>query len=189
MKMTKLFTSIALTAGIIASSAVALEWDTLYSRGNWRLDLNFHDNGSKSCESRTVNSSGYVFSLYTWDDADYVIRFSNEDWDFGDDGIDQDFIVEIDNRSPWDISGEKFDTVIQLVVTPPSDSIERFFREIRAGRTLYLRSDDGVEITRFSLRGTTATLNQHVKCERRILTGASSSDPFESSGDSSDPFE
>lgn len=179
MKTTKLFTSIALAAGLVATSALALEWDTLYSRGNWRLDINTHDDGSRSCESRTVNSSGYVFSLYTWDDGDYVIRFSHDDWEFGEEGIDQDFIVEIDRRSPWDISGEKFQSVIQLIVTPPSSSIERFFREIRAGRTLYLRNDDGVEITRFSLSGTTATLNQHRGCERVILSSVDRSDPFE----------
>lgn len=178
MKLKKLFTSIALIAGIAASGASALEWDTLYSRGNWRLDLNLHDDGTRSCESRTVNSGGYVFSLYTWDDGDYVIRFSHEDWEFGEEIVDQDFIVEIDRRAPWDISGTKTENVIQLIVTPPSQPLERYFREVRAGRTLYLRNDDGVEITRFSLSGTTATLNQHRNCERRILSGTSRTDPF-----------
>lgn len=178
MKIYRLFLAAALAVFTIVGSVAALEWDTLYSRGSWRLDINYHDDGSLSCESRTVNSQSYVFSLFTWDDGDYVIRFSHENWSFGETSLNQDFIVEIDRRGQWDISGTKFDNIIQTVVTPPADSLNRFFTEIRRGNTLYLRNDRGAEIARFSLSGTTATLNQHGICERRILNGASPIDPF-----------
>ncbi|MCF6305233.1 MAG: hypothetical protein L3J33_07675 [Rhodobacteraceae bacterium] len=178
MKFSNIFLSAALVIATTASSLAAFEWDTLYQRGNWRLDINYYDNGSLSCESRTVNSQGYVFSLYTWDDGDYIIRFSHEDWSFGDTSQNQDFVVEIDRRGEWDISGTKFDGVIQTIVTPPASSLNRFFSEIRRGNTLYLRNDRGNEIARFSLSGTTATLNQHEICERRILNGVSRIDPF-----------
>lgn len=178
MKIKNLFITTIFALGALATSASAVEWDTLYSRGNWRLDLNYYDNGSRSCESRTVNSQGFVFSLYTWDDGDYLIRFSHQDWDFGEDTLDQEFVVIIDRRGPWEISGEKWEDVLQLIITPPSDSLNRFFGEVRAGNTLYLRNDSEQEITRFSLRGTTATLNQHQACEDRILSGVDRSDPF-----------
>ncbi len=178
MKFSKIILSAVLALATVTSSVAALEWDTLYQRGNWRLDINYHDNGDLSCESRTVNSQSYVFSLFTWDDGDYIIRFSHEDWSFGDESLGQDFIVEIDNRGDWDISGTKFNNIIQTVVTPPAGSLNRFFSEIRRGNTLYLRNERGSEIARFSLRGTTATLNQHEICERRILNGASRIDPF-----------
>lgn len=67
-----LLTSAILAIGVSATSVSAIEWDTLYSRGNWRLDINYYDDGSRSCESRTVNSQDFVFSLFTWDDGDYV---------------------------------------------------------------------------------------------------------------------
>ena len=178
MKIMNLITSTLLAIGVMATSASAVEWDTLYSRGSWRLDLNYYDNGSRSCESRSTNSQDYTFSLFTWDDGDYVIRFTHEDWQFGEDAIDQDFVVAIDRRGPWEITGEKWDNVLQIIVTPPSDTLTRFFGEVRAGNTLYLRNANGQEITRFSLSGTTATLNQHRSCERQILAGIDRSDPF-----------
>lgn len=88
MKIKNLLAFSTLAFGLMVSSASAVEWDTLYSRGSWRLECNYYDNGAQSCESRTVNSNGYVFSLYTWDDADYVIRFTHDDWEFGDDSVD-----------------------------------------------------------------------------------------------------
>ncbi|OUS08654.1 hypothetical protein A9Q96_04270 [Rhodobacterales bacterium 52_120_T64] len=178
MKIKNLITSTILAIGVMTSAASAVEWDTLYSRGNWRLDLNYYDNGSRSCESRSTNSQDYVFSLFTWDDGDYVVRFTHEDWEFGDDAVDQDFVVAIDRRGPWEISGEKWDNVLQIIITPPSDTLTRFFGEVRAGNTLYLRNANGQEITRFSLSGTTATLNQHRNCESQILAGIDRSDPF-----------
>ncbi len=181
MKIFRYILSTALAVVTFASSIHAAEFDTLYRRGNWRLDLNYYDNGSLSCESLTGNGQGYVFSLFTWDDGDYVIRFSSEDWAFGDTSLNQDFVVEIDNRGDWEISGQKFNSIIQIIVTPPASSLNRFFTEIRRGNTLYLRNDNGAEITRFSLRGTTATLNQHRTCERRIFSGGGfrRSDPFQ----------
>lgn len=178
MKIKSLLSSAVVALTLMAASASAIEWDTLYSRGNWRLDLNYYDDGTRSCESRTVNSQDFVFSLFTWDDGDYVIRFSHDDWQFGDNTLDQDFEVAIDRRGPWDISGEKWEDVLQVIVTPPSDTLTRFIGEVRAGNTLYLRNADGREITRFSLKGTTATLNQHQACERQILFGVDRSDPF-----------
>ena len=178
MKISKTIISTILAVITFVGSVAALEWDTLYSRGSWRLDLNYHDGGARSCESRTVNSQNMVFSLFTWDDGDYIIRFYNEQWDFGDATLDQDFVVEIDRRGEWDISGTKVNSIVQIIVTPPSGSLEKFVTEIRRGNTLYLRNDRGLELARFSLSGSTATLNQHEICERRILNGVSRIDPF-----------
>ena len=154
-------------------------YDTLYSHGYWRLDLNTHPDGSSSCESRTVNSSNYVFNMFTLSTGDYVIQFENDGWDFGDQELSQDFIVEIDHRGPWNISGTKWKNKIRTVVTPPNNGLSRFFNEVARGITLYLRNDRGTEIARFSLRGTSATLTQHRACERRIFNGSfRSNDPF-----------
>lgn len=181
MKLSKLFLPVALAFAMLSSNVAAFEWETLYSRGNWRLDINFHDDGALSCESRTVNSQGYVMSLFTWDDGDYIIRFTNDGWSFGDNSQDQDFVVRIDRRSPWDISGSKFGDIIQTIVTPPSSSLTRFFSEVARGNTLYLYNDRGSEITRFSLSGSSRTLDQHRVCERRIFSGSAfnRSDPFQ----------
>ncbi|MGE4610703.1 MAG: hypothetical protein AAED33_04800 [Paracoccaceae bacterium] len=161
MKVKRLLAVTTLSFGMMVSAASAVEWDTLYSKGNWRLDLNYYESGAESCESRAVNAGDFVFSLFTWDDGDYIIRFTHEDWQFDDETVDQEIVIAIDGRGPLDISGETWDDVLQLMVTPPSDSLTRFINEVRAGNILYLRNDKGQEITRFSLKGSTATLNQH----------------------------
>jgi len=184
MFFTKLISVATLALSLLASVGQAEPWDeystydTLYSRGYWRLDLNNHPDGSRSCESRTVNDSGYVFNMFTLSSGDYVIQFENEGWDFGLDELNQDFVVEIDRRGPWNISGTKWNNKIRTVVTPPSDGLSRFFNEVARGLTLYLRNDRGIEIARFSLRGTSATLSQHRTCEQRIFSGFRSNDPF-----------
>lgn len=184
MSLLKAITSAALVLTVLTGSAQSDTWDeytsydTLYSRGYWRLDLNQHPDGSTSCESRTVNGSDYVFNMFTLSTGDYVIQFENEGWDFGTDELGQDFVVEIDRRGPWNISGTKWSNKIRSVVTPPNNGLSRFFNEVARGNTLYLRNDRGVEIARFSLRGTSATLSQHRACERRIFSGFRSNDPF-----------
>lgn len=184
MSFFKKIVGAAFVSVVCAGAVQAASWDeyasydTLYSRGYWRLDLNSHPDGSLSCESRTVNSNGYVFNIFTLSTGDYVIQFENEGWDFGPDEVDQDFVVEIDRRGPWNISGTKAHNKIRTIVTPPNNGLSRFFNEVARGNTLYLRNDRGVEITRFSLRGTSATLNQHRACERRIFSGFRSNDPF-----------
>ncbi len=177
-------TSAALALTVLTSAAQSGAWDeyssydTLYSRGYWRLDLNQHPDNSQSCESRTVNNSSYVFNMFTLSTGDYVIQFENEGWDFGLEEQGQDFVVEIDRRGPWNISGTKWSNKIRTIVTPPNNGLSRFFNEVARGNTLYLRNDRGNEIARFSLRGTSATLNQHRACERRIFSGFRSNDPF-----------
>ncbi len=184
MSFFKSLASAALALTVFYGSASAGVWDnytsydTLYSRGYWRLDLNQHADGSQSCESRTVNSDNYVFNMFTLSSGDYVIQFENEGWDFGTEELDQAFVVEIDRRGPWNIDGTKWANKIRTVVSPPSNGLSRFFNEVARGNTLYLRNDRGNEIARFSLRGTSATLTQHRACERRIFSGFRSSDPF-----------
>lgn len=185
MFFSKSVSALILCLGLVPASLQAEIWDnwdsydTLYSRGYWRLDLNQHSNGFQSCESRTTNNEGYVFNLFTVSDGRYVIQFENDTWDFGSQELNQDFVVEIDRRGAWNISGTKIDNKIRTIVIPPSDGLTRFFNEVARGLTLYLRNDRGTEIARFSLRGTSATLNQHRACERRIFSGSfRSNDPF-----------
>ena len=185
MSFSKNLIRAALYALILAGPASAGPWDTwdsyntLYTRGYWNLDLNNNSDGSQACESRTVNSNDYVFSIFTLSYGDYVIQFEHKDWNFGNDELTQEFVVEIDGRGPWNISGNKWSNRIRTVVTPPSDGLSRFFTEVARGNTLYLRNDRGNEIARFSLRGTSRTLGQHRDCERRIFNGTfRSNDPF-----------
>jgi hypothetical protein len=154
-------------------------WDTLYSRGNWRLDRNVHTDGFISCESRTANNDGFSFSLFTWQDGRVSVRFQSNAWSFGSSVQDAEFVVRIDGRPIWTLNGSRMDDVIQMTIITPDNDLTRFLREVRAGRTLYLGNASGTEITRFSLAGTTATLSQHGRCEDSILSGnINPSDPF-----------
>jgi len=184
MSLFRLTSAAILSALLSLGSAAASPWDTwttydtIYQRGNWALDINNYSDGTIACESRTTNNSDYWFKILTISTGDYVIQFENDGWDFGDQNQSQPFVVEIDRRGPWDIPGFKQGKAIFVKVTPPSDGLSRFFNEVARGNTLYLRNDRGNEIARFSLRGTSATLNQHRACERRIFSGFRSNDPF-----------
>jgi len=165
-------------------SVMASPWDnwtdyeTIYQRGYWVLDINKYSDGTIACESRTTNSDDYWFKMLTINTGDYVIQFENNGWAFGEQQLNQEFVVEIDRHGPWTIPGFKQGKAIFVKVTPPSSGLSRFFNEVARGNTLYLRNDRGIEIARFSLRGTSATLSQHRACERRIFSGFRSNDPF-----------
>lgn len=183
MSFFKLFSAAILSSLLTISSASASPWDnwtsydTIYQRGYWTLDINNYSDGTIACESRT-NNDDYWFKMLTINTGDYVIQFENKLWDFGEQEQSQAFTVEIDRRGPWNIPGFKSGKAIFIKVTPPSDGLSRFFSEVARGNTLYLRNDRGNEIARFSLRGTSATLNQHRECERRIFSGFRGNDPF-----------
>lgn len=179
------FASAVVFSSVLSISAVAASpwdnwtsYDTIYQHRYWTLDINNYNDGSIACESRTNNIKGYWFKILTISTGDYVIQFENDNWDFGETPQDQSFQVEIDHRGAWDISGSKAGHAIFIKVTPPSDGLSRFFNEVARGITLYLRNDRGIEITRFSLRGTSATLKQQRACEQRIFNGIRSNDPF-----------
>jgi len=183
MSFLKLIGATVLSITLSLTAAAASPWDnwtsydTIYQRGYWTLDINNYSDGTIACESRTTNDD-YWFKMLTINTGDYVIQFENEGWDFGEQELSQPFIVEIDRRGPWDIPGFKQGKAIFVKVTPPNNGLSRFFNEVARGNTLYLRNDRGVEIARFSLRGTSATLNQHRACENRIFSGFRSNDPF-----------
>lgn len=185
LKKLRILASAVLLA-VIGSTAVAQsewspydQWDTLYSRGNWRLDRNVHQDGYMSCESRTANNSDFSFSIFTWQDGRVSVRFQSGNWAFGNNIQDVSFVVRVDGRPIWNLDGSKSGDFIQVTLNTPDTDLTRFLREIRAGRTLYLGNANSDEITRFSLSGTTATLSRHASCEDSILTGGGNpSDPF-----------
>lgn len=159
------------------SGAQALEWETLYEKGRWRLDLNLHDDGSLNCEARTSNNSGAVFFIESWDDGEMSVTFFNDNWDFGDEVVEEEFLIKIDRLSPWEISGSKAESSLWVWLENSGQS-HKFLQEVYNGNALRLMNDNGVEIHRFSLSGSAATLIALAECADRIESKFDSSDPF-----------
>ncbi|MDX5359701.1 MAG: hypothetical protein LPL00_00165 [Alphaproteobacteria bacterium] len=167
-------------------TARAIEWETLFEKGAWRTDINIHDDGALSCESLTRNDDDVTFTYFTHEDGELVMLLHSDDWHFPAAGEDDEYVIQIDRNTPWNVEGTKRDQSIRTVFDPDSDAAPRFFREIYRGSVLVVRNDRGREITRFSLSGSAAAMHAHAECRERILDAsvesprlpARSRDPF-----------
>jgi len=179
----KLATALLIGSGL-SIPAHAFEWETLYSKGDWRLDLNIHDDGELNCEARTSDFAGTVFMVESWDDRSMSITFFNEAWDFGEDIVDEDFRVRVGQREHWSVNGSKAESSIWAWLDD-DETAHEFLAEVYTGSTLYLMNDQGSTVSRFSLQGSASTLNALAECAQRIEK--TTSDPF-GGETSSDPF-
>lgn len=174
----------AALAAALAAPAAAFEWETLFEKGAWRVDLNILDDGALQCESFTGDGET-ILSILTWDDGEVGLRLRNEAWRFGSEGEEARYEIRIDRLAPWSIAAAKIGDVVLTIFPDDGDAPERFLREVYRGDVLVARSEAGREIARFSLAGSAAALIAHSECADRILGGASR-DPFGASV--SDPF-
>ena len=176
----RVFAATLTAAAMLGSAAFAQsDWETLYERGDWRLDVNMYDDGALSCESYTVGSSEIVFSVFSWQGGNYSFEFYKDEWKFPSEVTDEDFVIQIDRRPPWDISGSKQDQTIWVEVANTDRDALNFLTEVARGQNVYLKNTKGAIIGRFSLRGSSATLAQHRDCAASIYSEtAGDSDPF-----------
>lgn len=139
------------------------------------------------CEARSSISNNVVASLYELQNGNFQIAFQNDNWNFPESSIPTKFVVKVDYRTPWDMSGSRSRTSISIYPDDAED-LARFLNEVRNGRRLILSNDRSLEIANFSLSGSAQVLAELATCADRIRQN-NSSDPFGSTAATqADPF-
>lgn len=166
-------TLVALAFGTMALPAMADRTDTLYSYKSWQVEGVTFDDGSYACLAE-VSDPGESFSIWTFPDQTIRLQFYSEDWDFGDNGS-ADLEVEVDNRSPWSLTGASLTQQSVLFDLPDQKESVNFVLEVARGRTLHLRDADGTGVKDYSLAGSSASISKLIDCGTAI---SGSSNPF-----------
>ena len=174
-----------------APMASALEFETLFEQGDWRVDVNLWPDGSMDCEALTWNGDGDSFSIYETASGATRISFRSSRWDFPDEPTPTDFVVTVDSASPWQMSGSRSLSAISVTSPAGSPETSRFLREIGNGAQLHLANADGRHLLSFSLTGSAASLSALGTCAELLPDeDADDADPFRNSRSTSpsDPF-
>jgi hypothetical protein len=156
---------------LLASAAQAeeiKEWETVFEQDSWRLDVNIWTDDSLSCETRSMDDNGTLFSVESWQDGSFTITVWNEEWQFPQEEVDQNFVIRIDDDAPWDIVGSKSFSSVYSYLDRSEPSTQRFLAAFYNGREMAVESTSGDTIARYHLSGTIATMEEHSKCEDRI---------------------
>jgi len=173
----RLFPAIALAA-LLAAPAMAQNYESQVLERNkaWVVEMVAWNDGSLGCVG-TVSAPGESFSLWTFQDGSVQLQFYSSQWNFGDTGDTADLQVQIDRRSPWNLTGANLRMNSVLFTLPDSDAGIEFLLEVAKGNRLYLRSADGGDVQNYSLAGSKASIQTLIDCGDQI-TKQTPSNPF-----------
>ena len=169
---------------VTCTGAIAeTESTAIFRKGSWSVDFNYDpEDGSVWCSADTQRGEqALTFGL--WDSGLLGIFVFDSNWDLR--SRDVRFVVQIDRRPAWEMSGHAEDQSVYIFPKPDSD-LRRFLEEVMAGNILSVQNESRRRVAQFSLSGSYAAVVQLFDCFRKIENGARSrSDPF---GPGSDPF-
>lgn len=168
---------IGLAAGLIAGSAgvaAAQQSEVLFSRKHWQVEIVGWDDGSLGCVAQ-VSAPGESFSIWTFPDETVQLQFYSTAWSF-DEGSTADLEVQIDRRSPWNLTNAELYQNSVLFNLPDDSSGVNFIVEVAQGNRLFLRADDGSDVQDYSLSGSRASIDALIDCGK-VLSGKAAN-PF-----------
>ena len=158
---------------VLTSPVRADQTDMLYQHKAWMVEGVTFDDGSYACLAE-VSETGESFSIWAFPDESVELQFYSEDWDFGDSDT-ADMEVEIDRRSPWQMTGANLTGHSVLFTLPNNDQSGNFIVEVARGNTLHLRSASGDAVRDYTLAGSSASIKVLVECMNSI---SGDSNPF-----------
>ena len=161
---------------ILTSVAVPVwadQTEMLYQHKAWVVEGVTFEDESYACLAE-VSDPGESFSIWAFPDETVQLQFYSEDWDFGDSDT-ADMEVEIDRRSPWQMTGADLTGGSVLFSLPNNDKSGDFIVEVARGRTLYLRTAEGESVRSYTLAGSSASIKVLVECMNTI---SGDSNPF-----------
>jgi hypothetical protein len=167
-----------LAAALIAASVGlgnAQESEVLFSHKHWQVEVVGWDDGSVGCVAQ-VSAPGESFSIWTFPDGAVQLQFYSTAWEFGE-GDTADLEVQIDRRSPWNLTNAELYQNSVLFSLPDDQAGVNFIVEVAQGNRLYLRSDDGSDVQNYSLSGSRASIDALVECGN-VIGRANPSNPF-----------
>jgi hypothetical protein len=166
----------AAAAGLAAGTAAAETTSvTLFQHKNWEVELVTFDDGSRACLAE-VDARTDSFTVWLYDDATFKLQFYSTEWDFGDPGTTADLQLQIDRRSPWNLTAADLYKSSVLFTLPDNDTGVRFLVEVAQGNRLNLNTAAGEGVKWYSLAGSNASMRAMLECGDKI-TG-STTNPF-----------
>lgn len=146
----------------MAGSAGAQQSEVLFSHKHWQVEVVGWDDGSVGCVAQ-VSAPGESFSIWTFPDGAVQLQFYSTAWQFGE-GDRADLQVQIDRRSPWNLTDAELYQNSVLFYLPDSQAGIDFIVEVARGNRLYLRADDGSDVQNYSLAGSRASIDALIEC-------------------------
>ncbi len=169
----------ALTAAFVgligAGSAGAQTSEVLFSHKHWQVEIVGWDDGTVGCVGQ-VSAPGESFSVWTYPNGEVQLQFYSSAWQFGE-GDTADLEVQIDRRSPWNLTGAELYQNSVLFYLPDDKAGVDFIVEVARGNRLYLRSADGSDVQNYSLAGSRASIDALIECGN-VIGRANSGNPF-----------
>lgn len=176
--MFRIYCIILLVVFASSTSAQRYESQTLFSRGDWAVELT-HDtsDGTLWCNATTSNQRAQSFSLTAYQSNNLTMFVFDNSWNISDRPIR--FLIDVD-YSRWTMDGQGSGIGISLTMSDP-EAAGRFLVELMGGRAIAVMNDDTRRLATFSLRGSSAAISELFDCWDSI----SDTDPFRTS---TDPF-
>lgn len=165
----------AATFASLAVSAGAQTSETLFSHKHWQVEIVGWEDGSVGCVGQ-VSAPGESFSVWTFPDGAVQLQFYSSAWEFGE-GDTADLEVQVDRRSPWNLTGAELYQNSVLFYLPDDKAGVDFIVEVARGNRLYLRSADGSDVQNYSLAGSRASIDALIECGN-VIGRATQTNPF-----------
>lgn len=192
MKLNKNLTALAaLAVAATAGAAMAdpVDWKSV---GGW--DISFYPN-SEGCQAFALFEEDTAFFIgfdSTYNELSLDVTLLNERWGSIEAGKEYEIGVKFGDETPWSVekNGLQSDGYpgLNLMINAGSDQAELFIAEFQR-ETSMTWSYDGVELGRFTLRGSRRAFDEVINCQKSYFDAKSSqSDPFAASASKSDPF-
>ncbi len=165
-----------LAAGLSQSARAEAQYETLYERKAWQVQVVKFDDGSFSCLAE-VSEGDESFTVWADESSNVQLQFYSSEWDFGE-GDTANLEVEVDHRSPWNLTDAELYQHSVLFNLPDSDIGTKFLLEVVKGTTLFLRDAEGEDVRSYSLAGSSASIQSLIDCVDGISGSGKRSNPF-----------
>lgn len=165
-----------LAGGLGQPAGAEPQYETLYQRKAWQVQVVKFDDGSFSCLAE-VSEGDESFTVWANESSNVQLQFYSIEWDFGE-GETADLEVEVDRRSPWNLTDAELYQHSVLFNLPDSDIGTKFLLEVVKGTTLFLRDGEGNDVRSYTLAGSSASIQALVDCVEGISGSGKRSSPF-----------
>jgi len=157
------------------AAAEIVNSETLYTRKAWRVAAVEFDDGAVFCAAY-VGPEHNQFIIWSDAEENVSLEMYNTGWNFEDSNAD--VVLRIDRRPKWTLPDARLNNSSVTFHLDDSDASLRFLREIMRGNYLKLYSSSGSEIERYTLAGSSASINALIDCVSALASLDGDNNPF-----------
>lgn len=168
---------LALSLGLGGAGMAAAQGQsqTLFSHRAWEVQGVVFDNGKMLCVAQVYDGNA-AFSIWADGVGPVRLQFYSPGWTLGEGSAD--LVLQIDRRSPWNLSNAELYENSVFFNLPNSDAGIRFLTEVAQGMTLYLRNEAGRSVHSYTLSGSNASIRALTRCVDALPTDDGDGNPF-----------